>query len=211
MIIVKLTIGLVISYLIGSIPTGYLFGRFLKGIDIRSFGSGNMGTTNAFRILGKWPGALVLLIDILKGVIPVVMVADCLGLEENIYRIILGGSAVVGHNWTIFLEFKGGKGVATGLGLLIGLAIKIVSMRMILFLTLLVWGTVFAFSGYVSFASILAACVLPLLMALTSQPLELVILGVFLCVFVVFRHRTNIQRLLSGQEHRVPILFHKKK
>src|SRR3989338_5104487 len=116
-----LAISLVLSYLIGSIPTSYIFAKALKGIDIRQFGSGNVGATNTYRVVGKLPGLLVLIIDILKGLICVALVAKLflrLGvtIEPTTYGMILGFMAIVGHIWSVFLGFKGGKGVATSAG-----------------------------------------------------------------------------------------------
>ena len=193
------------SYLIGSIPTAYIFGKFLKGIDIRNFGSGNVGATNAFRVLGVGPGSLVLLIDILKGILPTALVADLFSVNEIWQRVLLGLVAVAGHNWTVFLQFKGGKGIATGLGVLVGLCLRIAFLRPVVAGTLVVWGVTFFSTGFVSLASLVAATVLPILMALTGQSLELTVLGIVLCVFVIFRHRPNLKRLMAGQEHRVKI------
>jgi len=112
---------IIISYLIGSIPTAYIFGRLLKGIDIRKFGSGNVGATNVLRVLGRAPAIIVLLLDIFKGFLAVVFVADfialgCQSIPPETLRIILGFSCIAGHNWTVFLGLKGGKGVASTLG-----------------------------------------------------------------------------------------------
>src|SRR5262245_32464994 len=137
---INLLYGIVISYLVGSIPTAFIFGKLYKNIDIRQHGSGNVGATNVFRVLGKKPGIIVLVLDIIKGVIPVVLVADIFGLVQPWHRILLAFCAVAGHNWTIFLGFKGGKGVATSLGVLIGLTIKIAGLRLVLLITILVWG-----------------------------------------------------------------------
>ena len=98
----------IVSYLIGAIPTAYIFGRALKGIDIRQHGSGNVGATNAFRILGKGPGTAVLLLDVLKGAVVTSLVADLFGQTDPLMRVILGIIVVCGHNWTVFLNFKGG-------------------------------------------------------------------------------------------------------
>ncbi len=198
-------LGILISYLIGSIPTAYIFGRQLKGIDIREHGSGNVGATNVFRVLGKGPGFIVLFLDILKGVIAVWGLSNLLGLGSNMQLILLGVAAVCGHNWTVFLQFKGGKGIATSLGVLIGFMLQIESLQLVVGLTLLVWIACFLISTIVSLSSIVAAVFLPVAMVLTDQPLELVGCGVLICVFVVFRHRPNIKRLLNGQEPRVPL------
>ena len=210
MLPVKIIVSLIFGYLIGSIPTAYLFGRLLKRIDIRQYGSGNVGATNAFRVLGKIPGTAVLLIDASKGIVATTLLADLFGLEEIIYRILLGLTAVIGHNWTVFLGFKGGKGIAASLGVLIGLTIKAVFFRPVLILSILIWFAVFLISGYVSLASITAAVLLPFLMIFLNQPVELIMLGVIFCIFVVLRHRPNIKRLLLKEEHRVRLFTRRK-
>ncbi len=207
----NLYLAIFVAYLVGSIPTAYIFGRIYKGIDIRKHGSGNVGATNVFRVLGKWPGIIVLIIDIIKGIVPVVLIANLFSIESVFGRILIAVASVCGHNWTIFLGFKGGKGIATSLGVLIGLTIVIASIRSVLFLTLLIWIVCFLLSGFVSLASILAAISLPIFMVVTDQGFELVCLGIVFCVFVVIRHKVNIKRLLSGRESRVSIpLFNKK-
>ena len=207
---VKIVLSLIASYLIGSIPTAYLFGKIYKGIDIRQFGSGNVGATNAFRVLGKIPGIIVLIVDMAKGLVATTLVADLSGLQGNIYYVVLGLTVVAGHNWTIFLRFKGRKGIATSLGVLIGLTIKIVSIRPVLGLSVFIWLAVFLSTGFVSLASVMASFLLPILMVVFSQSFEGTALGVILCIFVVFRHKTNIKRLLSGEEPRVNLPFKKK-
>ncbi|OGX06040.1 MAG: acyl-phosphate glycerol 3-phosphate acyltransferase [Omnitrophica WOR_2 bacterium GWA2_47_8] len=199
------------AYLIGSIPTAYIYGRVYKDIDIRKHGSGNVGATNTFRVLGKGPGIIVLVIDILKGVVATTLVPYVFQTTSVWAIILLGVCAVIGHNWTVFLNFKGGKGIATSLGVLIGLAITFSSMRIVLVSTLGLWAVVFLLSGYVSLASLVAAIFLPVLMVATTQPFVLVALGVVICVFVVVRHRANIKRLLLGQESRVKLPFQKVK
>ncbi|MBF0522382.1 MAG: glycerol-3-phosphate 1-O-acyltransferase PlsY [Candidatus Omnitrophica bacterium] len=205
-----IALGMIISYLIGSIPTAYIFGKLLKGIDIRQHGSGNVGATNVFRVLGKGPGILVLILDILKGVVAVSVVPDLLGTPDILPRVLMALTVVCGHNWTCFLQFKGGKGIATTLGVLIGLTIKIAVIRPVLLGTVLTWVVCFLLTGFVSLSSIVAATALPIYMVLTSQPLQIVVLGIIFCIFVVFRHKSNIKRLLSGQESKVPFPFRKK-
>jgi acyl phosphate:glycerol-3-phosphate acyltransferase len=200
---VKFGLSILVSYLIGSIPTAYIFGRWLKGIDIRQHGSGNVGATNAIRILGKGPGTVVLLIDILKGALVTSVVADLFGMTDPLARVLLGFVVVCGHNWTVFLNFKGGKGIATSFGVLIGLTIAIASIRPVVLYTLLTWILTFVLSGYVSLASIIASVALPLLCLLFPQPFAVVMLTIILCIFVVFRHRPNITRLFEGKESRV--------
>lgn len=206
----RIFLGMIISYLIGAIPTAYIYGRVSKRIDIRHHGSGNVGATNVFRVLGKGAGTTVLICDILKGVLAVAVVPDFLRITEVIHRVILALVVVSGHNWTVFLNFKGGKGIATSLGALIGLTIKIAVIRPVLLGTVGVWLVCFLSTGYVSLSSIVASVFLPLMMAGTNQPIEIICLGVIFCLFVVLRHRPNIKRLLSGQEPRV-LLFQKKK
>ena len=205
-----LAISTVLAYLIGSIPTAYIFGRALKNLDIREHGSGNMGATNAFRVLGRIPGSFVLILDIIKGIIPVTIVANIFGLQDALSLVIIAVATVAGHNWTVFLNFKGGKGMATSLGVLIGLAIQFQVLRIILLLVLVTWSSLFLLFGYVSLASIIAAIAFPILMVIFLEPFPLVILSIVLCVFIVFRHRSNIKRLAKGQENRVKLPFHKK-
>lgn len=207
----NILLGVVVSYLLGSIPTAYIFGRVLKGIDIRQHGSGNVGATNAFRILGKGPGTLVLLLDVLKGVLAITVVGNFFQFDQIILRILLCVAVVVGHNWTVFLNFKGGKGIATSLGVLIGLAIQYEMLRPVLGLTLGTWIVVFLISGYVSLSSLVAALMLPLSMLWTRQPKEVLGLGILFCVFVFVRHASNIQRLLAGQERQVNFPFKRSK
>jgi len=199
----NIILGLGCGYLLGAVPTAFLFGKMLKGIDIRRHGSGNVGATNAFRILGKWPGALVLLLDILKGALAVTLIGDIFQFDSIFSRVLLGAAVVIGHNWTVFLNFKGGKGIATSLGVLIGLAVQYENLRIVLLVTVLAWIIIFLISGYVSLSSLTAALVLPLAMFFTRQSKELLALGLVFGVFIFVRHASNIQRLMSGQEHRV--------
>lgn len=209
--IIKFTLSLLVTYLIGSFPTAFVFAKLYKRIDIRQYGSGNIGATNAFRILGKLPGIIVLIIDIFKGLICPTLIADLFGQVALINRMVLGIAVVVGHNWTLFLKFKGGKGMATGLGVLIGLAIKVPVVRPVLLLSVLIWIVTFSLSGIVSLSSIVAAFFLPILMVFFSVPLELIVLGIIFCAFVVLRHQSNISRLLKKEEPRVFTPFLKRK
>ena len=197
-------VGIILGYFIGSIPTAYIFGKMYKGIDIRAHGSGNVGATNVFRVFGKGPGTLVLFLDILKGIVCVAVVPDVLGLSKILHRVVIGLAAVGGHNWTVFLKFKGGKGIATSLGVLIGLTLKIPVIQPVLIWTLLIWLVCFLITRIVSVSSIVAATCLPIMMAVTNQDITLVCLGIIFCIFVVFRHKVNIKRLFAGQEPRVP-------
>ncbi len=205
---IEIVIAVFLSYFMGSIPTAFIAGKWLKGIDIREHGSGNMGATNVFRVLGKGPGIVVLVVDILKGVLGVVLVGQIFQFEEIFTFVVLGIASVCGHNWTVFLKFKGGKGIATSLGVLVGLTIKFAVLGPVLGFTLLIWIITFALSAYISLASIIAAIALPLIMVLTHQIFEVVGLGVIFCLFVIFRHKTNIKRLLAGEESQVQLPFH---
>lgn len=200
--------GIIISYLIGSLPTAYLFGRLFKRIDIREHGSGNMGATNALRVLGRGAGITVLLIDILKGALPVIFIGDYLvarnpGLSPEVVRIIIGISCICGHNWTVFLKFKGGKGVATTLGVLIGLSLGIPVFAKSLILIIFLWLIVFLFSRIVSLASLIAAFAFVPLLVIFRSPMVLVVFGLLISAFIVVRHKKNISRILQGKESRI--------
>jgi len=222
---------LAVSYIIGSIPTSLVAGKMLKGIDIRNFGSGNAGGTNAFRVLGWKPGLIVTLIDIFKGVIAAVSVVAFFknhpigtypDMNEVALRLLAGMSAVIGHVFTLFAGFKGGKGVSTAAGMLIGIAP--VSMLMVVSIFLL---TVYL-SRHVSVASMLAAIAFPLIIAIRKYIFELgggldyyiklfgsqvffhdsldyhlMIFGLVVALAIFYTHRANIRRLLSGTESRV--------
>ncbi len=199
----RFLVGLGLGYLVGSIPTAYIFAKAARGIDIRQHGSGNVGATNAFRVLGKGAGTMVLLLDICKGLLAATLVGDLFGNGRIVARILIASSAVIGHNWTIFLNFKGGKGIATSLGVLIGLAVMIPSIRPVLSLTILTWLTVFFIKGYVSLSSIIASILLPVYMTLFHSGFPLILLGVIFCIFIVFKHFPNIKRLRDRKESRV--------
>lgn len=198
----------IFSYLLGSIPVGYILGRVLKGIDVRCFGSGNFGATNVFRVISPTAGAIVLILDILKGLIAVTVIGDFVlhsvpEADQILVRLVLGICAVCGHNWTAFLKFKGGKGVATSTGVLLGLSLKIPQLGLIVGLCLGVWVIVLLISGFVSLSSIVASISLPVFILVFNQPFELLIFGVALCLFVVYRHKSNIHRLLRGEEGKI--------
>src|SRR4030042_5827660 len=200
--------GILISYLIGSIPTAYIFGRVLKGIDIRKFGSGNVGATNALRILGKGPGVTVLILDILKGYTAVILLGDLAAakstfISDELLRVILGISCICGHNWTIFLKFKGGKGIATTFGVLIALAVKISGFKIILGMTILTWLVVFLIARIVTLASLSSGLALVLYMVLFRQSRILIVASIILSIFIILRHKSNLKRILQGKEPRL--------
>lgn len=207
-------VGLV-SYLAGSFPTAFLFAKFFKGMDIRKFGSGNVGATNAFRLLGPLPGAGVLLIDVAKGIIPTTVFAGYLLRHQLVsvghglfFRFIFGLMVIAGHNWPIFLRFRGGKGVATSLGVLIGLSLSNPVFGSVLVLVMAVWLLVFMVSKYVSLASIFASAIFPLLVLLIINDLAVFWLSLVISVLIVFRHKSNICRLLRKEESKVNIFKH---
>jgi len=190
------------AYLLGSIPTGYLAGR-ARGIDIRTVGSGNMGAANVFRTLGKTAGVIVLVVDGLKGYAACTWLCDgmlvLLGVsatDTELYRIIAGISAVLGHNFTCWLKFKGGKGIATSAGVFFALAPLAAGIA------LGAWIVVFALSRYVSIASIAAAVALPATVWLTPNSLPLRIVTTALGLLAIAKHKTNIERLFNGTERR---------
>ena len=186
-------------YLAGAIPTGYLAGRLLKGIDIREHGSGNMGATNVFRTLGKGPGLAVLALDMAKGAAAVALFPGLLAVAHEGW--ILGGAvtAVLGHNYTLFLRFRGGKGVATSAGVMLGLAPAATGTVLALFVVVLVA------SRMISVSSLTAASALPLLTFVygeTGLNHAVFYLTLLLAVFIWVRHKDNIKRIMSGTENR---------
>ena len=198
-------IGIIISYFLGSIPTAYIFGRLTKGIDIRNYGSGNVGATNAARVLGKKLGALILFLDMLKGFISAGLGGNILArytpqLSIDKICIILGIACISGHIWTIFLRFKGGKGVATTLGVLLGLGYNIPDLMVIFLLMVLIWFLIFAISRYVSLASVIAAITLPFFMIIFKQTKILLGSSILISILIILSHRANIQRLIQGTE-----------
>jgi len=201
-------VALSVSYLLGSLPTAFLLGKALKGVDIRKVGSGNVGATNALRILGKGPGITVLIIDILKGLIVVTLLGDffvhkpVLWPEQNL-RIIMGLCCICGHNWSIFLQLRGGKGIATTFGVLLGLAMHLPGLNVVVGLIILSWLIVFFSLRIVSLASVVASMALPIFCYLFKQPLLFSGLGLLLCIFVIIRHKANLVRIFQGKEPRL--------
>jgi len=211
----RLVIIIIQSYLIGAIPNALIIGKRFFGIDVRTEGSGNMGSTNVFRTLGWKAGVVVQVLDIAKGLVAVLLVAYFFDStmpfvnrtpfeDETVVRVIAGISAVLGHMWSPFAGFKGGKGMNTSFGLLIAVAPVEVSVGLGIFLLIL-----FA-SGYVSLGSIAAAVIIPSTMAFRYNVLGVSIEGyhtlvfflISLSVLVIYAHRSNVMRLLAGTESR---------
>ena len=214
-IILKLILFISIGYIIGSIPSAVLISKIFFGFDIRTKGSGNMGSTNAMRVLGfKW-GTIVQVLDILKGAIPVFILADIVApkwdmlssdsfLNLPILEVIIGLSAVCGHVWSCFVCFKGGKGVNTTLGmLLVVIPIEGAIGLLIFIITLLL-------SGYVSLGSLVAAFFIPIILIIRYNffnmniegYLTLVYLTISFVIIIFFAHRSNIKRLINGTENK---------
>lgn len=192
----KIALIVIVSYLIGSFSPAYFLGRIIGKKDIREYGSGNAGTTNALRVFGKNVAAATLLLDILKGIIAILIGRYILGVNGG----YLGGLfAVLGHNWPIFLNFKGGKGIATSLGVLFTLNWK-------LGLICLVIGLVFIiFSKYVSLGSIMASVAAPFVSYILAGSVEdyLFLTTLILALLSIYRHRSNIGRLLANKESKI--------
>ena len=188
---------LVASYLLGAIPTSYLAGRLIRGIDLREYGSRNLGATNLYRVLG-WRFAIpVGLLDAAKGLIPVLVFAPRVS-DSEVFALVCGLTAVVGHVFSIFVGFKGGKGVATAAGVMLGLT------PVALGVAAAVWAALVFLTGYVSVGSIAAAAVFPVAVWLLEPPTRPAILWLDIAVAaaIIWLHRGNIQRLLNGTENR---------
>ncbi|QNJ07985.1 glycerol-3-phosphate acyltransferase (GPAT) [Synechococcus sp. Minos11] len=186
-----------LGYLLGSFPSGYLAGRWCAGVDIRQLGSGSTGATNVLRQVGKGPALVVFLVDVFKGSAAVILARALLGAGAYSWLVAAGLAALAGHIWPIWLGGKGGKAVATGFGMLLGLVPAVGLACLGVFLTSL------ALSRIVSISSVLAAAALPLLMAGAGAPGAYLGLGVVAAVMVIWRHRSNLSRLLKGEEPRL--------
>lgn len=183
------------AYLIGGIPTSYLAGRLIRGIDLRQHGSGNLGATNAYRVLG-WKAAVpIFIVDIAKGFVPTCLFPTLDGASP-VWALAYGAAAITGHVFSPYVRFRGGKGVATGAGAFLALAPVAVGVA------LLIWVGLVAATGYVSVASIVAACAIPVMVLILQGPDGVFWLSLGIATFVVFAHRSNIGRLRRGEEHR---------
>jgi acyl phosphate:glycerol-3-phosphate acyltransferase len=200
---------LILAYLVGSTPTGYTVAKRLKGIDLREIGSGSTGATNVLRTLGKGPGAFVLVVDCLKGVLAIALVYSLFNFapSQNLmppevnpqlwepWMVVLSGlAAILGHSKSIFLGFAGGKSVATGLGILLAMNWQVGLA------TFGVFAIVVAISRIVSLSSIAGAVGVSLFMVLLHQPLAYILFGAVAGLYVIWRHSSNIGRILAGTE-----------
>ncbi|MBU1809356.1 MAG: glycerol-3-phosphate 1-O-acyltransferase PlsY [Candidatus Omnitrophica bacterium] len=195
---------LLLAYLIGSFPASYLFARTIKGIDIRKVGSGNAGATNVLRSVGKVPALVTLAIDILKGWMVVTIIANYfytydIDLLYDAYRGLMGITVVCGHIWPVFLKFRGGKGVATTLGVAIGLT------PFALIPSALIWFLVFYITNFVSLASIMALILFPAVACILKYPFYIILSSVAICSLSIYKHRDNIRRLVRGEESKTYI------
>ena len=185
----------IIAYLLGSVPNGLLLCRAIWHIDIREHGSRNIGATNVYRTLGKGPGALVFALDFLKGFLAVYIAILLVGTP---LALVLGGiAAILGHSASVFLRFKGGKGVATGLGVI---AMLMPAVTGVVFFA---WLVIVLVTRYVSLGSIVGAVLVPVLAFFFGCPTEYTVFGVLAAILVIVRHHTNITRLLNGTESKI--------
>lgn len=180
---------IVLAYFIGAIPSGYIIGRLFYGVNLKKVGSGNIGATNAYRELGAKAGAAVFICDFLKG-----FIAVHLGMPDPTIVLACAVFAIIGNDWSVFLHFKSGKGVACGVG-----AFTYICFPAVL-AAFLVWLIIFKWKHIVSLGSILAAPVVPIVMLVVGEPLEYVAFGALAAVIVIGKHKDNIRRLLRGEE-----------
>ena len=200
MLYVSILIVAVISYLIGSIPTGYLIVKTKTGEDIRTIGSGSTGATNVKRVLGKKWFFIVLILDVIKGMLPVISAKTMAAHNGDIYGIlavVASVAVIIGHSKPVFLQFKGGKSVASGVGTILALNIFVGLIIAV------VWASITYFTKYVSAGSIIALALSPFLMYYFNCPLGYTIYCAVAAVYIIYLHRSNIKRLLKGEENKV--------
>ena len=185
----------VVAYLLGATPTSYLVGR-LCGVDLRREGSGNLGATNAFRVLGWKPALPILIVDVAKGWLPTYAFPLWAGRASPWWALLFGAAAIVGHVYSVWVGFRGGKGVATSAGVLLALA------PVALLIGFLIWFGIVLSTGYVSLASIIAAPAVALAVAVLSGSGPVLWLTIAVAVFIIWAHRSNIRRLAASQENR---------
>ena len=192
------------SYLLGSLPTGFLIGKYLKNIDLRTMGSGSTGATNVLRNVGKWPALFVFIVDVGKGLIAVIIAKefanqDLIDSNQGYMEVLAGISSISGHIWPIWLKGKGGKAVATGLGMFLALSWKVGLASLGIFLIVLTK------TKFVSLSSISAAILLPIFMFfyLGKFMHSYFFISLIVALLVIWKHRTNITRLLKGEESKI--------
>lgn len=190
----KIIIVSILSYILGNLSTSYFIAKISAGIDIRKYGSGNAGATNVLRTLGKKAGIAAFLGDTLKGVLAVLLGGIIAGEDGQIFA---GLFVVVGHNWPVFLNFKGGKGIATTIGVMTAINPYIVAGIVPIGIIIII------ITKYVSLASILGMIIFPITMLFTHQPIKLVLFSFMLSMMAVYRHKSNIKKLLEGTESKL--------
>ncbi|MFW6305971.1 MAG: glycerol-3-phosphate 1-O-acyltransferase PlsY [Bacillota bacterium] len=189
---------LLISYLIGAIPFAYLITRLITGKDVRKHGSGNVGATNAARVMGFKYGILVAILDIAKGILAVIIARNLLTQGSPTYFLLISSLfVIIGHNWSVFLNFSGGKGVATTFGVIISL------FPLVFLYFLIIWILLVIITRYVSLASIVSAGVVPFLVYFNKGNIYEIIFTLIFALLIIFRHSSNIKRLLNGEESRM--------
>jgi glycerol-3-phosphate acyltransferase PlsY len=189
--------GIILSYLLGSIPFGYLVGKYLKNVDIRERGSGNIGTANAFRVMGAKYAILVLIGDCLKGFLAVFLARRLLIIDNISFYLIIGLFAIIGHNWSIFLKFKGGKGIATTYGVVFAFY-PIISLS-----SALIWGIIVITIKIASLGSIISVLSMLILSFIFNTTLEFKYFLIIINLLALFRHRSNIIRLIQHKENKL--------
>lgn len=191
-----IALSIIIGYIFGSIPSGLVLVNMVCGIDIREYGSKNIGTTNVFRTVGGRMASIVLIADVVKGILAVLLVRYL--FESSLHLELLTAIAsLLGHNYSVFLGFKGGRGVATGLGLIL------LFMPDVCIFSFTVWLVIVFVTRYVSLGSIVGAFITPIVAYYRGYPIELVLFALAACVFVIVRHYENMKRLIAGTESKI--------
>lgn len=193
----QVIIAILISYLIGSIPSGFLLTKYVMKKDVRQYGSGNIGATNVARVMGLKAGILVAVFDMLKGYLGVMVGQAILGGNLSTAILFVAIAAIAGHDWSIFLGFSGGKGVATTFGVIL----RLYPLAFLFYA--LIWLGLVLKTRYVSLGSIIGSISLPLTLYFTAYDSKHVIFAAMLSLFVMYTHRANIKRLLNGEENRM--------
>lgn len=189
-------VAILVCYLLGSVSFSVLFAKFLKGIDIRQHGSGNAGATNTLRVLGKGPAILVLALDVLKG-IAAVWIGRWLGGDNEWLPGLCGIAAIVGHNWPLYFRFRGGKGIATAIGVLATLCFLPALYAGIIAISSIV------FTRYVSLGSLIFVVLTPIFLLIAGYPWPVFWTSLIICVFAFWRHRSNIVKIVQGRENKL--------
>ena len=198
-IFLQLSLTIIVAYLIGSIPTGYLIVKTKTGEDIRTIGSGSTGATNVKRVLGKKWFFVTLLLDAFKGAFPVIMASlfVTVGVKYGLAPVLASIAVIIGHSKSCFLNFQGGKSVASGVGTILALNFPVGAIIAV------IWATITYFTKYVSVGSIIALLISPVLMYLFNAPIAYIIYCALGAIYIVYLHRENVKRLIAGNENKV--------